>query len=209
MMQAPVVIGISGGSGSGKTTVAKALAQRFDPHELQVVPLDAYYRDRKGVPLAERELINYDHPDAFDEPLLVEHILALKAGRTIAQPTYDYALHERARETVSVAPTPVVVIEGILVLALSTVRPHLDLKLYVDTDADVRFLRRLRRDVASRGRSVDSVMEQYLESVRPMHRSFIEPTRHHADLILPGEGRFEGALEVLEAWVKSKLGGPR
>ncbi len=204
-MTGSLLVGIAGGSGSGKTTVARKLAATFPPDELSVVPLDAYYRDRRHQSLEERARVNYDHPEAFDEELLIAHLSALKAGEPVEQPLYDYAEHLRCAETRRIEPTPVVILEGILVLALDAVRPHLDLKLFVDTEADVRFLRRLRRDVAERGRTFESVMDQYLDTVRPMHHGFIEPTRRHADLILPGEGRYDGALRVLEAWVRAAV----
>jgi uridine kinase len=197
----PVVVGVAGGSGSGKTTVARALAASFRPEQVQIVLMDSYYKDREGVPLEERKRINYDHPDAFDEGLLVEHVAALKAGRTIEQPVYDFTRHERRKERLPVQPSKVVILEGILVLAVEALRPLLDLKLFVDTAADLRFLRRLQRDITERGRTPDSVIEQYLATVRPMHEAFIEPSRRHADLIVPEGGHNEIALELLRTWV--------
>jgi uridine kinase len=199
---APVLVGVAGGSGSGKTTVARALAASFRPEQVQIVLMDSYYRDRKDVPFEERARINYDHPDAFDEALLVEQVAALKRGEAVDQPVYDFTRHERQAERVRVAPSRVVVLEGILVLALERVRDLLDLKLFVDTAADLRFLRRLRRDVAERGRTVDSVIEQYLTTVRPMHEAFIEPSRRHADLIVPEGGHNEIAVDLLRVWVE-------
>ncbi len=204
-MAGSLLVGIAGGSGSGKTTIARKLGATFGPHELTVIPLDAYYRDRRDLSPAERAQLNYDHPEAFDQPLLLEHLTALKAGEPVEQPLYDFATHLRKDETRRLEPTPVVLLEGILVLALEQVRPLLDLRLYVHADPDVRFLRRLRRDVAERGRTIDSVMEQYLQTVRPMHGDHIEPTRCHADLIVPGEGCSDGAVQVLEAWVRAAL----
>ncbi|RMG12077.1 MAG: uridine kinase [Planctomycetota bacterium] len=200
-----VLVGIAGGSGSGKTTIASALSAHYPPEHLQIVPLDAYYADRSGMPPQELARVNYDHPEAFDQLLLLEHMSSLKAGQAVEQPLYDYTTHRRLPETRAVPPAPVVVLEGILVLAMEAVLPLLDLKLFVDTDADVRFLRRLRRDMAERGRSFDSVMLQYMETVRPMHRQFIEPTRREADLILPGEGDYGVVLEVLRAWIDRQL----
>jgi len=197
----PVVVGVAGGSGSGKTTVARALAASFRPEQVQIVLMDSYYKDREGVPFEERTRINYDHPDAFDEGLLVEHVAALKGGRTIEQPVYDFTRHERRRERLTVQPSKVVILEGILVLAVEALRPLLDLKLFVDTAADLRFLRRLQRDITERGRTPDSVIEQYLATVRPMHEAFIEPSRRHADLIVPEGGHNEIALELLRTWV--------
>jgi uridine kinase len=205
----PLLVGVAGGSGSGKTTVARALAASFRAEQVQIVLMDSYYRDRGSVPLEARAAINYDHPDAFDEALLVEQLEALKAGRAIEQPVYDFTRHERRRDRVPVEPSRVVILEGILVLALESVRALLDLKLFVDTAADLRFLRRLRRDVAERGRTVDSVIEQYLATVRPMHEAFIEPTRRHADLIVPEGGHNESALDLLRGWIRGvvELGG--
>lgn len=201
MAARPVVVGVAGGSGSGKTTVARALAASFRAEQVQIVLMDSYYKDREGVPLEERKRINYDHPDAFDEGLLVEHVAALKDGRTIEQPVYDFTRHERRKERVTVQPSKVVILEGILVLAVEALRPLLDLKLFVDTAADLRFLRRLQRDITERGRTPDSVIEQYLATVRPMHEAFIEPSRRHADLIVPEGGHNEIALELLRTWV--------
>jgi uridine kinase len=199
------LVGIAGGSGSGKTTIAKALAANYSPDRLRTIPLDAYYRDRKDMPLEERGQINYDHPEAFDQALLLKHVRQLKAGEAIEQPVYDYATHTRSSEFIEIAPTPVIVIEGILVLAMHSIVPLLDLKLFVDTPADVRILRRLRRDVAERGRTVDSVIDQYLRTVRPMHDEFIEPSRRVADLILPGEGDYDMSTATLRAWVESQV----
>ena len=198
------LIGIAGGSGSGKTTLARALQARFAPHELLVISLDGYYRDRSDLTLPERRALNFDHPGSLDEALLRDHLAALKAGQPIEQPLYDYTTHARSG-TSHTASAPVILLEGILALSLATVRELLDLKIFVETPADLRVLRRLRRDVAERGRTVESVMDQYMESVRPMHDAFIEPSRHQADLILPGEGRFEVALDVLRAWGASLL----
>src|SRR5687768_626622 len=155
----PIIVGVAGGSGSGKTTIARALASSFRAEQVQIVLMDSYYRDRRGLSLEEKARINYDHPDAFDEPLLVEQVRALKAGRAVDQPVYDFTRHERNAERVTVQPSRVIIIEGILVLALEPLRELLDLKLFVDTAGDLRVLRRLRRDVAERGRTVDSVIE--------------------------------------------------
>jgi uridine kinase len=205
-MQQPILVGVAGGSGSGKTTVARALAASFRAEQVQIVLMDSYYRDRAGVPFEERTRINYDHPDAFDEPLLVEQVKALKAGQAVEQPVYDFTRHERSAERVHVEPSRVIIVEGILVLAVETLRPLLDLKLFVDTPADLRFLRRLRRDVAERGRTIDSVIEQYLATVRPMHDAFIEPSRRHADLIIPEGGHNEIAVDLIRGWMGGLLG---
>ena len=201
-----ILVGIAGGSGSGKTTFARGLQAHFRPHELLVLPLDAYYLDRKGMAPAERERINYDHPSAFDTTLLYDQLQALRAGQPIEQPVYDYVLHERTSQAIAHPAPAIVVLEGILVLALERIRPLLDLKLYVDTGADLRLLRRLRRDVTERGRTPESVMEQYLATVRPMHVAHIEPTKAHADVILPGIGAYETALEIVAAWCRERIG---
>lgn len=198
------VLGIAGGSGSGKTTVSRALATHFGPEHVQIVVQDAYYRDRRDLSFEERCRINYDHPDAFDETLLVEHMKRLRAGEAIPRPVYDYAKHARTDSTVTVPRAPIVILEGILVLAAPALRDLCDIKIFVDTDPDVRFIRRLRRDVAERGRTIDSVIEQYLATVRPMHLAFCEPSRRHADLILP-EGRNDVAIRMLTARIQSLL----
>lgn len=196
-----VFIGITGGSGSGKTTFARALAGRFEPSELLVISLDSYYQDRSHQSLEERAQINYDHPQAFDQELLLQHIRTLRAGEPVEQPIYDYTTHCRNGST-RIEPAPAIILEGILVLALDSIRPALDLKVFVDTPADLRILRRLSRDVAERGRSVDSVVQQYHETVRPMHERYIEPTRLFADLIVPGERDTKAAVSTLEAWIR-------
>ena len=197
------LIGIAGGSGSGKTTLAHALVADLG-RQAQIVSLDAYYRSRKGMSVEEKARINYDHPEAFDVPLLVQHLAALRGGEGVAQPIYDYALHERSAETKPCPATPVVVLEGILVLALEPILPLLDLAVFVDTPADLRLMRRVRRDVSSRGRSAASVLKQYEATVRPMHRAFIRPSQRHADLIIEGEGDTHRALEVLRAWIRAR-----
>jgi uridine kinase len=200
-MQPPILVGVAGGSGSGKTTVARALAASFRAEQVQIVLMDSYYRDRKGISLEERARINYDHPDAFDEPLLVEQLTALKAGRAVDAPVYDFTRHERAPDRVRVEPSRLIILEGILVLAVDAIRHLLDVKLFVDTAGDLRVLRRLRRDVAERGRTVDAVIDQYLTTVRPMHEAFIEPSRRHADLIIPEGGQNESAVDVIRGWI--------
>jgi uridine kinase len=200
-----VVIGVAGGSGSGKSTLVAALVAGLGEEQVAVVEQDHYYRDRSDLSLAARRHINYDHPDAIDEELLLAHVEALVAGRTIARPIYDFTRHARAAGTVDLPPRPCLLVEGILVLASERLRRLLDLKLFVDTDADLRFIRRMLRDVEERGRTPADVIEQYLSSVRPMHLQFVEPSRRHADLIFPEGGLNPAALEVVCSHVRQML----
>jgi uridine kinase len=201
----PFLIGVGGGTGSGKTTVAERLAAMVGQWELALVKLDSYYCDRAQLPFEERAAINYDHPDAFDWPLLMTHLDALLGGRAAPVPVYDFASHLRTDEVTMVESGPVVVIEGILVLFEPRLRELLDLKVYVDTDPDVRFIRRLQRDVADRGRTPASVIEQYLTTVRPMHLQFVEPSKRYADVIVPHGGMNAPAFDMLVARVRSLL----
>lgn len=204
-MESPFVVGVAGGTASGKTTVAERLAELLGEEHLAIVKLDAYYRHRDDLTFDERTQINYDHPDAFDWSLLGDHLDALGSGRTIEMPVYDYTEHLRSAAFRVLGPTRVVVVEGILVLYEPALRHRFDLKIYVDTDADVRFIRRLRRDTAERGRTPESVMEQYLDTVRPSHEQFVEPSKRHADVIIPNGGLNEPALHVLRARVQELL----
>ena len=204
-MSGPFVIGVAGGSGSGKTTVAERLADLIHEPSLALLRLDAYYCDSGHLPLEERAAINYDHPDAFDWKLLLEHVDALAAGEPVDVPVYDFATYERLPDRLRVAPARVVVVEGILVLYDADLRERFDLRVFVDTDADVRFIRRLERDVAERERSLASVIEQYLSTVRPSHEQFIEPSKRHADVIIPHGGMNVPALDVLLARVRELL----
>jgi uridine kinase len=204
-MTKPFLLGVAGGSGSGKTTVAERLTGLIGEPDLALVRLDAYYRDRNHLPVEERAAINYDHPDAFDWPLLLDHVDALLDGLEVEVPVYDFASYVRLPERVTVAPARVVVVEGILVLYEPELRERFDLRVFVDTDADVRFIRRLERDVAERQRSVESVVEQYLATVRPSHEQFIEPSKRHADVIVPHGGMNAPALDVLLARVRELL----
>ena len=199
-----LVVGIGGGTGAGKTTVARQITRGVE--SVSVLPLDNYYRERSGVPVEERREINYDHPDAFDWPLVREQLSALCEGRAIEMPQYDFAVHNRTEETVLVEPGEVVVVEGILALYDDTVGEMLDLRLYVETDADVRILRRIRRDVGERGRDLEGVIEQYLSTVKPMHERFVRPTKAKADLIIP-EGANETAVDLLRERIHSVVGG--
>jgi uridine kinase len=198
-------VGVAGGSGSGKTTVAERLAELIGEPDLALVRLDAYYCDRNDCSFEERAAANYDHPDAFDWALLLDHVRALEAGHPVEVPVYDFSAYERRPERVTVAPARVVVVEGILVLYEPALRERFDLRVFVDTDADVRFIRRLERDIAQRQRSVASVIEQYLATVRPSHEQFIEPSKRHADVIVPHGGLNAPALDVLRARVRELL----
>jgi uridine kinase len=201
----PFLSGVAGGTGSGKTTVAERLAAMVGARDLGLVKLDCYYRDCSALPFEERAAINYDHPEAFDWPLLMGHLADLRSGRPAPMPVYDFARHLRTDEVTTVEPGPVVVVEGILVLFEARLREMLDLKVYVDTDADVRFIRRLQRDVADRGRTPASVIEQYLATVRPMHLQFVEPSKRYADVIVPHGGLNVPAFDMLVARVRSLL----
>jgi uridine kinase len=194
-----LVIGVAGGTGSGKTTIARKLAAAMPAGTSTIIEFDSYYRDLSGVEAAAREATNYDHPDALESELLAEHIRRLRQGEAVEVPSYDFRSHTRRPETRRVAPRAVVVVEGILALALPAVRQHFDIKIFVDTDADIRVFRRIRRDIDERGRTFASVREQYYKSVRPMHHQFVEPSKQWADLIIPEGGNNEVALEILVA----------
>ena len=194
-----LIIGITGGSGSGKTTVVRRIVEALPAGSVVVIPQDAYYKDGSHLPFEERAKINYDHPLAFDNDLLIEHVTALRGHQGVNQPIYSFITHSRLSDTLRVEPHPCIIVEGILVLEDERLRSLLDIKVYVDTDPDVRFIRRLRRDMVERGRSVESVMDQYLNTVRPMHLQFIEPTRRYADLVVPEGGSNEVAIELLAA----------
>ena len=198
-MRPSLIIGVAGGTGSGKTTVARKLVEAMPSGLATVVEYDSYYRDRSELSPGERSALNYDHPDALDSELLAEHLRALRAGEAIEVPIYDFRTHTRQRETKHVAPTAVVVVEGILTLAQSAVREQLDIKIFVDTDPDIRVFRRIRRDIEDRGRTFASCREQYYRSVRPMHNHFVEPSKRWADLIIPEGGDNHVALEILVA----------
>lgn len=199
-----IIIGVAGGTGSGKTTLTRRLKERFGD-EMTVISHDNYYKAHDDMTYEERSRLNYDHPDAFDTDLLVEHIKALRAGETVACPVYDFTQHNRSKETLLIAPTGVIVVEGILIFADSKLRDLMDVKIFVDTDADVRILRRIVRDVRKRGRSLESVVTQYLTTVKPMHEQFVEPSKRKADLIVPEGGHNLVALELLIKWVDNHL----
>lgn len=191
-----MVIGIAGGTGSGKTTLTNRLKDRFG-RDVSVIYHDSYYKAHDDLPYEERCKLNYDHPDSFDTPLLVEHLAALRQGRAIDCPTYDYTVHNRAAETVRIEPASVILVEGILIFENRALRELMDIKIFVDTDADVRILRRILRDVKERGRSLDSVVSQYLNTVKPMHEQYVQPSRQYADIVVPEGGHNVVALDLL------------
>ena len=200
-----ILIGIAGGTGSGKTTLANELINSFGQDEVSILRHDNYYKCHDDMCYEERSKLNYDHPDAFDTELLCEHIRELKAGRSIQMPVYDYSVHNRSEETIEVRPAPVIVLEGILIFAETSLCELMDIKVFVDTDADVRILRRIVRDVKERGRSLDSVISQYLTTVKPMHEQFVEPSKRRADIIIPEGGENLVALEMLIQRVRKHL----
>lgn len=201
----PFVIGIAGGTGSGKTTVARRIYESLHLDAAVFLDQDSYYKDLAHLPLEERKQLNFDHPDALDNALLVEHLERLVARQPIDKPTYDFAAHTRAAETVRIEPRDVILVEGILLFVEPRLRELFDLKIFVDTEADVRFIRRLRRDLELRGRTVDSVIEQYLTTVRPMHFEFVEPSKRYADIILPRGGNNLPGISVVAARIRERL----
>ena len=201
----PVTLGLAGGTASGKTSFARALSERVGPERVVLLSLDSYYHDPSHLPMEERARINYDHPSAYDTDLLVAHLDALKRGEPVPRLAYDYVEHARVSLDGSVEPRPLVLLEGILVLEDRRVRERLDIKIFLDTDADVRLLRRIGRDVTERGRSLESVTRQYLESVRPMHLEFTEPSKRYADVIVPEGAANQVALDLVVARVLELL----
>ncbi|MBS1119982.1 MAG: uridine kinase [Deltaproteobacteria bacterium] len=195
--QLPLVLGIAGGSGSGKTTVAHKLAAAMPAHRCITIEHDSYYRDQAHLDPVERAKINYDHPDSLESSLLATHLKALRAGHTVEVPIYDFASHTRRTETRTVAPARVIIVEGILVFTDAALREHMDIKIFVDTDSDIRLIRRIRRDLEQRGRTFQSVRDQYYATVRPMHIEHVEPSKRWADLIVPEGGDNKVALDVL------------
>ena len=202
------IIGIAGGTGSGKTTVVKKIAEALPPHYVTVVPLDSYYNDTSHMTEEERHAINFDHPDAFDWKLLTEHIKSLRAGQAVEQPTYSYIKCNRLEETIHVEPKPVIIIEGIMTLLNKKLREMMDLKIFVDTDSDERLIRNIQRDVVERGRTVEMVIDRYLRVLKPMHEQFIEPTKKYADIIIPLGGENKTGIHILKTFIEGIVTSP-
>jgi uridine kinase len=199
----PIIIGVAGGSGSGKTTVVRRIIDSIGAVEVAVLDHDRYYRDRNDLRLEERAALNYDHPDALETDLLVQHLHDLKAGRSVNVPSYDFTRHARLASSETVAPRRAIIVEGILIFTDAALRQLMDIKVFVDTDADTRFIRRLQRDVAERGRTMETVIEQYQSTVKPMHFEFVEPSKRYADLILPQGGHNAVAVDLLLRLIRS------
>lgn len=200
-----LVIGISGGTGSGKTTVANRILDTVEAGEVVFIQQDSYYRNLKDLPLDYRSVANFDHPDAIDNDLLVNHVRKLKAGESVELPIYDFRTHTRAVETQRVEPKPIVIVEGILIFAEPRIFEQLDIKVFVDTPDDIRFIRRLRRDMDERGRTLDSVIEQYMATVRPMHIQFVEPSKRYADVIIPEGGHNLVSIDLISGKIRERL----
>ena len=198
----PVIIGIAGGTGSGKSTLAENIEKEFK-HNITMLSHDYYYKSNSELPFEERRKLNYDHPDAFETDLLIQHLNKLKKGEAIKRPSYSFVNHLREDETYEVVPQKVIIVEGILLFENKTLRDMMDIKIFVDADADIRFIRRLLRDVKERGRSLDSVVEQYMSTVKPMHEQFVEPSKKYADIIVPGGGYNQVALNMIVEKIRS------
>lgn len=203
-MEEIVIIGVAGGSASGKTTVVNRIKEEFSGN-VEVLCHDMYYKAHDDMPFSERAKLNYDHPNAFDTGRFIDDILSLKSGKPIERPVYDFSLHNRAKETVTVHPSKVVIVDGFLIFENASLRSLMDIKIYVDTDADERIIRRIIRDVKERGRSLESVINQYITTVKPMHEEFVEPSKKYADIIIPRGGKNKVAIEMLVEQIKSFL----
>ncbi|MDD6432101.1 MAG: uridine kinase [Lactobacillaceae bacterium] len=201
----PIIIGVTGGSGSGKTTVSKAIYNQLHGQAIQIITQDTYYNDQSSMTMAERKAVNYDHPLAFDTDLLIEQLTDLRNNKAIEMPVYDYTQYTRSTETVHVEPQDVIILEGILILDDERLRDLMDIKVYVDTDDDIRIIRRIKRDMAERGRTLDSVINQYLATVKPMYHQFVEPTKRYADIIVPEGGENRVAIDILTTKVRDIL----
>ncbi|HEY0303558.1 MAG TPA: uridine kinase [Longimicrobiales bacterium] len=202
-MTKPLIIGVAGGSGSGKTTVVREIIRNIGRNHVTVLHHDSYYRDVKHLPFEERVAINYDHPDSLETSLLIRHLHQLNAGESVDVPIYDFTAHLRAEETERMDPRKVVIVDGLLILWDRALRQMMDIKVFVDTDADLRFIRRLSRDIEERGRSAESVIEQYLKTVRPMHLEFVEPSKRYADIIIPSGGHNLVGVDILLTKIRS------
>jgi uridine kinase len=201
----PLVIGIAGGSGSGKTTVAQEILNRVGADRIAFLQHDSYYKDLTGLPPGQRFELNFDHPDSLETELLTEHVMCLREGRAVDVPIYDFSTDSRTGQTFTVNPQPVILVEGILIFVDATLRKLFDIKIFVDTDPDIRFIRRLQRDITERGRTPESVIKQYLTTVRPMHLEFVEPSKRYADVIIPEGGFNTAALDMLTARIQRML----
>jgi uridine kinase len=204
-----MIIGICGGTGSGKTTVANRILESVSKDEVIFLQQDSYYRNLDELPLDMRNVVNFDHPDAIDNDSLVEHLRALKRGESVELPLYDFKTHSRRAETLHMEPRPIIIIEGILIFAEQRLLDEMDIKVYVDTPDDIRFIRRLRRDVAERGRTAESVIEQYLSTVRPMHMQFVEPSKRYADVIIPEGGHNLVSIGLISGRIRERLADAR
>ena len=205
--QKPLVIGIAGGSGSGKTTVSKEISKRLPADRVLILTEDAYYNDNSALSMDERKKINYDHPNAYDTDLLIEQLQDLLDGKAIEMPTYNFNILSRAKDTIHVEPANIIILEGILVLASEELRKFLDLKLFVDADDDIRFIRRLQRDTQERGRSIDWIISQYLATVKPSYNQFVEPNKKYADIIIPQGGENQVAIDMVSSKLLSIING--
>ena len=201
-MTRPVIIGLAGGSGSGKSTILRRLLQELGPERVSVLEHDAYYHDLCDIPLEDRLRVNYDHPDSLETSLLVRHVETLLDGKSVDKPIYDFNEHTRSDRTERIDPTPIIIVEGILVLAERELTERMDIRMFVDTDDDIRLIRRIRRDMVERGRSLESILDQYESTVRPMHIEFVEPSKRNADVIIPRGGRNEVAFDMILARIR-------
>ncbi|MBW2085055.1 MAG: uridine kinase [Deltaproteobacteria bacterium] len=204
-MKEVLIIGIAGGTGSGKTTVAEGICERLGPNHVALLQQDSYYKDRSHIPIVEREKINFDHPEAIETELLIEHLTLLKSRKAIEKPVYDFRQHIRLDKRVIVEPRDVVILEGILILVDTSIRNLLDIKIFVETDDDIRFMRRLERDVKQRGRNMNSVIEQYEKTVKPMHLAYIKPSKEYADIVFSGERENSAGAEAIVGYILNKI----
>jgi uridine kinase len=201
----PITIAVAGGTGSGKTTISNALLERVGHHNIAYLPHDAYYKDISHLPEEQRHNINFDHPDTLDTPLLIEHVKQLQQWQVVERPIYDFTTDQRTTQTEHIEPQPIILVEGILIFAEPELRDCFDIKIFVDTDADLRFIRRLKRDIAERERNAESVIDQYLNTVRPMHMKFVEPSKRYADVIIPEGGFNTVAIDMIADRIRTML----